>query len=319
MSHCLIAAPDAQAIADALAAQGFPHLADVRLASCAKTIADNVEQARVILAKPALIAPHLEQATSLRWLQSTYAGVEPLVAPGLRRDYVLTGVKGIFGPLMREYVFGKLLELQRHFADYHVQQAKQLWQPKPYRSLVGQTLALVGVGSIGGDIAQTAQHFGMRVIGVNRSGRSVAGLDACYRLDHVLDASGETNLLQEVDAVVLALPSTPALTRRIGEAFFNGLKPGAILINVGRGSCIDESALMVALGSGQLSAAVLDVFEQEPLPAEHPFWCTPNLQVTPHISAVTFASDIARLFADNYARYLADEPLLHRIDFERGY
>ncbi|MBB3168943.1 NAD(P)-dependent oxidoreductase [Simiduia aestuariiviva] len=314
----LILARDAQSIAEALPdafAASPVAMPDLLCASTPTAAMAHIGHVDFMLAQPSLAAPLLAGATRLRWLQSTFAGVEPLMAPDLRRDYQLTGVKGIFGPLMCEYVFGKLLEINRHFAHYHASQSQRQWQPQPYRSLAGQTLAVVGLGSIGRAIAQMAKHFGMRVIGVNRSGDSMPGLDQCFSLTQALAEGG----LAGADAVVLALPSTPALARRCDADFFAQLKSGAVVINVGRGAVIDEAALLHALESGKLSAAVLDVFDQEPLPPSHPLWQAPNVHITPHISAVTFARDIAQVFADNYLRYVSGKPLLHAVDFTRGY
>ncbi|UTA49025.1 D-2-hydroxyacid dehydrogenase [Simiduia sp. 21SJ11W-1] len=315
---CLIAAPDAGDILAALVHQGLLTPAQVHVAVTSAEVAQYIGEVDIVCGKPAWLAPHLHLAQKLRWLQSTFAGVEPLMVAGLPRNYQLTGVKGIFGPLMREYVFGKLLEIFRHFGCYHRQQQQTLWRPHAYQGLAGRTLMVVGLGSIGAELVHTGQHFGMRTLGVNSTGQSGLPLDGCYALDDLQQGVG-SDALASADAIVFALPGTPALTGVVDAQFLKALKPGAVLVNVGRGQLIDERALLAALKAGQLQAAVLDVFTQEPLPEDHPFWRAPNLHLTPHISALTFTADIARIFADNYQRFQAGKPLLHAIDFARGY
>lgn len=269
--------------------------------------------ADLVLAQPALVAPMLAKAKNLQWLQSTFAGVEPLVAPGSRSDYQLTGVKGLFGPLISEYVFAYVLQRQRHLREYQQSQALAQWQPRSYQSLRGITMAVVGLGSIGTHVAQTAKHFGMRVIGVSRRGLPVAGVDLVIALEQL---QGQ---LAQADVVVLTLPATPSTHHFVDASLLKTLRPSAMLINVGRGALVDEQAVASALVSAELGAAVLDVFAQEPLPAASNLWQTPNLYVTPHVAAVTFAKDIAELFFANYSRWLTAQPLHNCIDFQQGY
>lgn len=334
MTDCLIASPDAERLVAALAPLNLPESLALNVANKPEQVAHYIERAEIILGQPAWLAPYLSRAHNLKWLQSTFAGVEPLMGAEARRDYLLTGVKGIFGSLMREYVFGKLLEIYRHFPRYRAQQNLRRWQPHPYAGLSGRTLAVVGLGSIGLEIARTGRHFGMRVLGFNRSGQCFRELDACYSLASVTSAGKNArdslqffpnkaavteDPLGTVDVIVFALPGTPELTHAIDEKVLRRLKPGAVLFNVGRGNLLAQGALLDALASGQLAAAVLDVFEQEPLPSSHPFWNTPNLHVTPHISAQTFAEDMAPIFVENYLRYTQGRPLLHQVDFSKGY
>lgn len=312
----LIASPQAEPLRQALlAAFRARQLSPPPLltASDPQGLAAQLQAAPVWLAQPDFVASQLAQAGGLRWLQSTWAGVEPLVAEGMRRDYRLTGVKGIFGPLISEYVFGGLLSLTRHFPAYRRQQDAHQWQPLAYQSLRERTLVVFGLGSIGAHLARTARHFGMRLLGVTRSGLADASVDAVYPVAQMHQA------LAYADVVVLTLPATPATRGLANGAFFNALKPGAVLINVGRGALVDEPALLAALDAGQLSHALLDVFHQEPLPAGHPFWARADISVTPHVAAVTFAEDIAAIFVDNYQRWQRGETLLHGVDFARGY
>lgn len=313
---CVIAAENAAAIAQCLpryfmtADAPPPHFV---VLEDQRALADVIDQADILLAQPAWAAPVLQRAKKLRWLQSTFAGVEPLVDSACRKDYQLTGVKNIFGPLISEYVFAAVLAHSRHSAYYRRCQSEKIWQPLPYRALSKQTMAILGTGSIGVHLAQTATHFGLSVIGVNRTGKSVAGIDKVVAL------SALENQLTEADIVVLTLPSTPATQQLVDKQFLAKLKKSALFINVGRGSLVNEQDLLAALIAGELAAAVLDVFASEPLPENHPLWLAPNLTITPHNAAVTFAEDIAAIFAKNFQRFSRGQALDYPIDFARGY
>ena len=313
---CVIAAENAAIIAQCLSRHATKldcAAPKIIVVDDQQALADAIDQADILLAQPAWVAPHLHNAKKLRWLQSTFAGVEPLVGKGCRTDYQLTGVKNIFGPLISEYVFAAVLAHSRHSAYYRRCQREKMWQPVPYQALSKQTIAIVGMGSIGGHLAQTAQHFGMSVLGVNRTGKPVAGLDKVIALAALSDQ------LSAADIVVLTLPSTPATRQLVDKNFLAKLKKTALLINVGRGALVNESDLLAALVAGDLAAAVLDVFSSEPLPPSSPLWQAPNLTVTPHIAAVTFADDIAGIFAKNLQRYADGQALDYVIDFDQGY
>lgn len=163
----------------------------------------NIKQADIWLAEPGLAAPLLGHATELQWLQSTFAGVESLMRPRLRQDYLLTNIKGIFGPLMSEYLFGYLLAHQRQHAKYRQQQQDRVWQPGNFKTLQGRHLLLLGTGSIARHIAITAKHFGMQVRGINRTGQAVDGFD------RVMTLTALPELLAQTDAIANVLPSTP--------------------------------------------------------------------------------------------------------------
>jgi phosphoglycerate dehydrogenase-like enzyme len=267
----------------------------------------------VIFGEPALIRLVLATLPDLRWVQSIWAGVEPLLAPSLRRDYVLTNARGVFGALMSEYVFGyMLLHERRIFERFQAQQEKR-WEHTRTGSLRGKTIGLLGVGSIGAHLAQTAKHFGMTVRGYTRSSEACPNVDAYYHSAALPDfATG-------LDYLVSVLPNTTSTRRIVDASLLDRLPAHAVFINVGRGTAVDESALIDALENHKLALAVLDVFEQEPLPTDHPFWRTSNLLMTFHTSAPSFPADLSQLFIENYLRYANGQPLLHLVDFERGY
>ncbi len=270
--------------------------------------------AAICLGSPGFVLAAADRLTGLRWIQSTWAGVQPLL-PLLRQreDLILTGVKGIFGPLMAEYVFGWIAALERRLFEYRRQQAERVWRPQRERSSAGRRMVVLGIGSIGRHLAAVAQAFGLEVVGVSRSGEPVAGIDRIYPVSAVLEA------VADADYLVSVLPDTPDTRDIIDGRMLAALAPGAILLNVGRGTAVVDADLVEALESGSLAAAVLDVFREEPLPPTHPFWTTPNLHITPHMAAVTPASALVDVFLDNLARWQAGEPLRYRVDPERGY
>lgn len=266
----------------------------------------------VLLGAPDLTAAYLADGRPVDWVQSTWAGVKPLLELE-RRDYLLTGVRGVFGPQITEYVMGYLLARELKIFERLGRQSKTEWRSEPGGSLQAKTLAILGTGSIGRHLAGTAGRFGMNVIGLNRGGEEVPGFQCVHSVDR-LDA-----FLGEADYLVCALPETPETDGLLNEDAFRAVKPGCYFVNVGRGSVVDETALLEALADGRLSGAVLDVFREEPLPTDHPFWHAPNVLVTAHVAAKSRPADIAKLFIENYRRYTSGEELLHRIDFDRGY
>jgi phosphoglycerate dehydrogenase-like enzyme len=265
----------------------------------------------IVLGESQLISENLPLLSSLRWVQATSAGVEHLVDPAQRRDYTLTNARDIFGALMSEYVFGYLLFHEKKILErIRAQQAKQ-WQRYEPGVLRGKTIGLLGVGSIGAHLAGTAKHFGMTVKGFTRASETSTQVDRYYHGEDLLE------FINGLDYLVSVLPRIEDTDRIVDMKVLNALPPHAVFINVGRGNAVDESALVKALTAGKLAAAVLDVFDQEPLPEDHPFWTTPNLFMTFHTSAITYPPDMAKLFAENYRLYLAGKPLKHQVDFER--
>lgn len=295
-----------------LKAAHLPHLRILR-ADNQSEAEQLIGEAHILMAEPARAKPLLPKAGKLSWLQSTYAGVDVLLDANCRRDYLLTNVRGIFGPLMSEYVFGHLLSLTRQLPRYREQQQQRQWQSHPYQGLKGKTLLLLGTGSIGQHIAHTARHFGMRVLGISHSGRERAGFDQVYQLPAL------NKMLAQADVIVSVLPSTRETRHLFTAARFAHCKPDAILFNVGRGSAVHEGDLLEALRSGKLGTAVLDVFEQEPLPADSPLWHQPNLIITPHNSAYSFPEEVVQIFVRNYIRFIDGQQLDGRIDFDKGY
>ena len=269
--------------------------------------------AEIALGEPKAIRDALPLLSQLKWTQAIYAGVEPLVDPTQRRDYVLTNARGVFGELMSEYVFGHLLFLEKKILERIEMQKVHKWQRSESGVLRGKTIGLLGVGSIGAHLAGTAKHFGMNVKGFTRESETSPLVDKYYHGDDLLEFA------KGLDYLVSVLPRTKETNKIVDEALLKALPNHAVFVNVGRGNSVDEAALVKALREAKIAAAVLDVFEKEPVPEDHPFWDTPNLYMTYHTSAISYPEDITKVFIENYRLYVEGKPLKYVVDFERGY
>jgi len=268
------------------------------------------------LGEPSLLRLVLPALTSLRWLQATWAGVEPLLDPALRRDYILTNARGVFGGLMSEYVFAYLLAHERRIFEKQASQADGRWDATHPGTLRGKQMGLLGVGTIGAALAKTAKHFGMRVKGYTRASEDSPDVAAYF---HGPMAKVRTAFAADLDYLVSVMPATTESRHLVDAGLLRALPPHAVFVNPGRGGVVDEPALAAALAEGRLAGAVLDVFQEEPLPRDHVFWRTPNLLITSHTAALSVPADIAPVFIENYRRLLRGEPLKHRVDFDLGY
>lgn len=276
-------------------------------------ITNDPKQASIILADPPKIARQLDSYPALRWLQSTFAGIDALIKPELRQDYQLTNIRGHFGQLIAEYVIGLTLNYTRHFSLYHTQQHAGVWQPQPYCSLTSQTMVILGTGSIGSHLAQVASALGIKVIGVNRSGISdTVAFDQVYSLSNLTDA------LAKATIVVSTLPATLNTDQLLNAGTLAHCNH-VLLFNVGRGNAVCEHGLLDALEKNSVQHAFLDVFNQEPLAQNHPFWQHDKITVTPHIAAESFPEQVFDIFQGNYLRFIANQPLHCKVDFDKGY
>jgi phosphoglycerate dehydrogenase-like enzyme len=260
---------------------------------------------------PAALKRTVAANPRLRWVHTTAAGGGGQVkAAGLSADelerVVFTTSAGVHGSTLAEFaVFGVLAgakDLPRLAAQQQERQWTDRWE---MRQLDEMTVLIVGLGGIGASAAEKFSALGATVWGTTRSGEPVDGVA------RLVDIASVEDILGEVDAVVVTLPGTAATEGLVGSSFFESLKPGAIVVNVGRGTVIDEPALIEALESGRVSFAALDVFAVEPLPQDSPLWAMDNVLVSPHTAALSSREDsrIASLFAENARRLLDGEPL----------
>ncbi|MFS8665464.1 MAG: D-2-hydroxyacid dehydrogenase [Limnochordales bacterium] len=278
----------------------------------AEAVIDRVE----IIASGMLPAHLLAKAKNLRWLHKLQAGVDDVVVSGaLPAGVVLTRTDGrVFARRMAEHVIAYILALSHDIRRIVLQQQAREWRPFVTRTVAGRTVGVAGVGDIGAEVARLAAAMGMRVVGWRRSPQPVPGVERMYA------GPGEFHpFLAEADFVVIVLPLTPATRGLFDAAALAAMRPGAYLINVGRGAVVDEEALVEALRSGRLAGAALDVFVQEPLPPDHPLWAMDNVYITPHMSGPTLPEEVCGPFLDNLERYLRGEPLAKQVALDRGY
>ncbi|XID93701.1 D-2-hydroxyacid dehydrogenase [Paenibacillaceae bacterium WGS1546] len=260
----------------------------------------------------------LASAGKLRWIQTASAGVDKLPLGELRdRGIHVTSASGIHTVAMAETLFAMLLAFSRNLHLAVRSQSRREWRvAERYGQLAGRTMGIIGVGAIGKEVARLARAFGMRTLGVRRSGQPAEGIDEMYgmdRLDEVLERS---------DAVVNILPYTEETHHLYDADRFRRMKPDALFFNIGRGPSVDTDALVEALRSGAIGGAGLDVFEAEPLPAEHPLWTMDNVILTPHIGGWTgqYKTRVLELFEHNLDHYLQDgKPVRNVVDFDRSY
>jgi len=271
-----------------------------------------------------LNAAELAEAAKLKWVHTSAVAVETLCLPELfARGIAVSNTRGVQALPIAEHVLALVLALAKQIPFVIENQQQSRWAQNEFMGerlpwlLHGRTLGLVGVGTIGSEIARRAEAFGMRVIALRR--RPAYGV-----IGHVERVYGKDQLdefLGQCHVIVVAAPLTPETHGLLGAAEFAQMPKGAIVVNVGRARIVDTDALIDALESGHLGGASLDVYPQEPLPAAHPLWKTPNVILTPHTSGFRQGhwDEVVELYAENIQRWLKGEPLKYRIEPELGY
>jgi phosphoglycerate dehydrogenase-like enzyme len=308
------------------------HVEALRTALPADTIlhARDDNQARELIPEAAIafaasITPdQLRAAGRLQWMHCPAAGVSHMLHPEIVQSGItITNGRGTSAETIAEHVLAVVLALFRRLTTAHARQAQHVWaqdeiaSPPGNRMISGSSVLIVGLGSIGSATAARLHALGARVTGVRRrpDWAPMAGVESVHPPEAL------HQLLPGADVVVLSAPQTMTTTGLIGEAELARMKSDAVLVNISRGSLIDEDALVRALGSGALAGAALDVFQDEPLPPDHPMWDVPNLLITPHVSG--FRPDhwdaAVALFVENRRRFAAGEPLLNVVDKRLGY
>lgn len=271
-----------------------------------------------------LRADELARAPRLRWVHSSAVAVETIAVADLAaRGVRLSNTRGVQAVPIAEHVLATVLALAKQLPFALERQRDARWSQQEFIGprlpwvLRGRTLGLLGVGTIGAEVARLASAFGMRVIATRRR----HDLPAVPGLSEVLPPSALHDLLAQADVVVVAAPLTAETHGLMGPGEFARMKPGAVLVNVGRGRIVDRDALVASLRSGHLGGAALDVFHEEPLPADDPLWSLPNVVLTPHTSGFRAGhwDEVIDLFAENLRRFEAGEPLVHEVRAELGY
>ena len=272
-------------------------------------IPPDAERARALLAA----------APRLRWLHTISAGVERLLIPEIvdRADLVLTNNTGAYDVPIAEHVLAMLFAASKRVPEHLAAQARHDWQRDlGHTELRGSTLVILGLGSIGGELARLASGLGMRVLGVRRDpSRPVPGVERIVGTDRFAD------LVSEADYLAVTTALTPATRGLVSADVIARLRPHAWIVNIARGAIIDEPALIAALQERRIGGAALDVFAVEPLAAESPLWDLDNVIVTPHVSnsSPRVRERSLALVVENVRRYKAGEPLLNTVDRAAGY
>ncbi|EZA59672.1 hypothetical protein DMN91_005041 [Ooceraea biroi] len=284
---------------------------------------DKLNGAEILVADCDLLIPYAHNLTSFKWIQATWAGLDKFI-PHIQnapRDYVLTRFSNeSFGLAMSEYVIAHIVNFERDQRQQYENQRRGLWKQEgkimKHRLICDLTIGILGLGTIGKSIAQRLKLFGATVWGTTRT----APKEKLPYLDEHKTVSDLLNVLGNCDYVINVLPSTRDTVGLLnGDTLQHCRAKGTVFINIGRGSVIGELDLINALEQKWILGAILDVFEEEPLPKQSKLWNYPQVTISPHNSGVTRAQDVAKLFAENYVRYVKGENMINKFDFERGY
>lgn len=261
----------------------------------------------------------LAEAPDLKWLHLTNAGIEPYGDLGLyaNRDILLTNASGVYGASIAEHAVGLMVGVSRFFERHVLNKQSRRWQRIPEaRDLYGSTVVIMGLGDLGSQLAKRLSSFGCRILGVRRS-----GFDKPPHVEAVYPPHALLTVAREADYLVNCLPQTAETVGLLDHRVFEAMPTGSVLINVGRGSAVVESALVDAIRSGHLYGAGLDVADPEPLPPESPLWDLDNVLITSHSSSASSLQEQRsyELFTDLLDRYLSKRRLYNIVDFFRGY
>jgi len=315
-AHLLLWTDSTAAYVDAINAAGLAGRVEIdTLPRKSKPSAEQMARTEVLMAytvPPGL----LSSMPKLRWAQAMLAGVEGWLAlPDLPANLPLTCARGTHEESMPENIIGALFYAAKPYAAAVENQKQRKWVQTVAQPLTGKTLGILGLGAIGRRVARIAAALGMRVIGTRRRPEPMADVA------EVLPPGRTPEVLARSDFVLLLLPVTPETENLIDAERLAMMKPGAWLLNFGRGHLIKDDDLIAAARAKKIAGAVLDVFRQEPLPAGHPFWTTEGIIVLPHIGGPHPQRDrfVARLFADNLSRFLDGKPLKEVVDRKAGY
>lgn len=282
--------------------------------------------------------PDPQAAPDLKWIQFHYAGIDRFInEPILKKPGLLaTTLSGANAPQVAEHALTLLLALGHQLPELQVDQARSQWSPDRYeryipKELAGSTVGIVGYGHVGQRLARLLQPFEVKILASKRDLLDLASQPEGYQ-DEAGDPQGALvhrlypgkavrSMLKSCDFIVVTVPLTAETQHLLGTRLFNALKPGAILVDVSRGGVVDHKALIAALEKSQLGGAGLDVFPEEPLPADSALWEMSNVIITPHIAGVSqhYQERAFDLFKANLSRYLEGKPLFNTVDLKRGY
>ncbi|HUB82717.1 MAG TPA: D-2-hydroxyacid dehydrogenase [Bryobacteraceae bacterium] len=265
-----------------------------------------------------LVRDVLQMCPTVRWVHCRAAGLDDLLSPELvQHPAPLTNGSGVFSPPLGEFVLGAVIYFAKDFRRLIRNQTAGIWEPFDIDAVAGRTAGIVGYGDIGRAVATRLKAIGMNILALRRSVPKEPGplVSRYYAPD------GLAEMIPQCDYVVVTAPLTPETRGMIGAREFARMKPGAVVINVGRGAVIDEPAMIQALAEKRILGAALDVFTAEPLPQSHPFFKLENVLLSPHSTDHTrdWLERAMQFFLDQFARFAKGEPLLNVVDKRRGY
>jgi phosphoglycerate dehydrogenase-like enzyme len=298
----------------------IPESIEVCFATDEKGLEKELPGTEIILLwelKPQELQKNWHKATDLKWIQWSGAGVDGILFDELRNsDVILSNAQGIFDRQMAETALAYMLMVSKDFVTTQEHQKSKTWQYRMTRRLQGDSALILGVGSIGREIARVLNAIGIKCHGAGRTARSGnADFESIYASDDITDVIGN------FDWVIGIMPSTASTTGFFDKTFFDAMHTDAHFINLGRGTAVIEADIIAALENGDIAGAMLDVFCTEPLPESDPIWSTKNLFVSPHISGdyEGFDRNTMEIFKNNLINYLAGKPMSNVTDKKLGF
>jgi glyoxylate/hydroxypyruvate reductase A len=289
---------------------------DIALLMCKndEEIDKYIGEADIIFSGSTFPVNFLRKAKKLKWIQSMSAGVENFTSSGLiESNIILTKIKGVFGPIMSEYVIGHIFAITQNIKNIYGYQSKKIWKPFVVDSIRDKTVGIMGLGSVGADIAYRLHLLGVNVIAIDEQEKRLPYIGQEYLIDDLYD------FLVKPDFLIITLPLTNKTRNLIGENEFNIMKKNIYIFNISRSGIVQTEALIKALKSKKISGAVLDVFDKEPLPKDHELWTLDNVTITPHISGPSLPEDIVKVFLDNLVRFEKNKKLKGIVDLKKEY
>ena len=312
---CVVWMNEAKVYEQAMARAGLTDKFELHTLKLDEKLADDVaERAEILVGWRA--GSHLKRMPRLRWVQTQTSGVDGWLGhPDLRSDVTICSGRGSHRQSMPENILGALFHLTKPYMAIALDQRESRWTKRMSVPLMGKTLGILGLGTVGQELARKASALEIRVIGTKRTPAPLPHVEKVYPPDQTDD------VLAASDFVLLLLPSTPETENFINKDRLSAMKPTAWLLNFARGALIVDADLIAAVQSKTIAGAVLDVFREEPLPATHPFWQTEGIRVLPHLGGghPERSAAVAEIFVENARRSLAGSPLLTAVDRARGY
>jgi len=279
-----------------------------------RKIDEVIDKADILFSSHTFPVSLLGKARNLKWIQSMSAGVENYARSKLiPSNVVITKIKGVFGPIMSEYVVGYILAITQHMKEACDNKKSRRWEPFMVDSIRSKTIGVMGLGSVGAYVAYQTHLMGARVIALEEQEKRLPYVDQEYSPEEI------EQFLSRADFVVVTLPLTDVTEGILGEKELRMMGKGAYLINISRGPLVQEKALVNALKQHIIAGAVLDVFNEEPLPEDHELWNLDNVMITPHISGPSIPEDITKIFIENLKRFEEGRRLVGVVDREKEY